>query len=523
MNNHTNKKSSIQGKNMFNIGKELAKQGKELEQQEQLESVSTIYELPLKQATNLLKNMGENWRKDNTEKKKGKEIIKRVPPRIIADDLKQVVKFAVIGDTASDLEKAPLVFYNPDTGLYSNSNRIIDKLILAVDNTTKERNRQEIKKWLALEAEPLKQNKNKNFVPVGNGIFNKENNQLINYTPDLVFTTKVATNYISNSIEEPTFNNWSLSNWFKQLADNDPQKELLLWQLIATVVQNKANSNVLFCLIDNGQGRTGKSTLEQLLMNLVGKDNYTALKLSEFDDDFLLAQAYGASLIIGDDNPPLKYIDDGSTLKSVVTNELVLINPKGMSPFSAKFNATVVQSMNAFPRFRDTTGGLYRRFRLIKFNHQYPDTPAGRKIKEEYIYNKGLLEWLLRKALTIDVSSIIDTNESKEMVNDIQIESDIVRAFVVDVVNDLTSTRIPAKFLYNLFVQYAEANHNPTNMTQNTFTRRLKPILEEQGFKYERRKLAPLNYFESKDARLLPEYLAKFSKECNRQQPLYYK
>lgn len=152
---------------MFNIGKELAKQSEELEQQEQLESVSTIYELPLKQATNLLKNMGENWRKDNTEKKNGKEIIKRVPPRIIADDLKQVVKFAVIGDTASDLEKAPLVFYNPDTGLYSNSNRIIDKLILAVDNTTKERNRQEIKKWLALEAQPLTLNKDKNLIPVG--------------------------------------------------------------------------------------------------------------------------------------------------------------------------------------------------------------------------------------------------------------------------------------------------------------------------------------------------------------------
>src|SRR5699024_1989162 len=102
MNNHTNKKSSIQGKNMFNIGKESAKQGKELEQQEQLESVSTIYELPLKQATNLLKNMGENWRKDNTEKKNGKEIIKRVPPRIIADDLKQVVQFAVIGDRSEE-------------------------------------------------------------------------------------------------------------------------------------------------------------------------------------------------------------------------------------------------------------------------------------------------------------------------------------------------------------------------------------------------------------------------------------
>src|SRR5699024_10743163 len=125
--------------------------------------------------------------------------------------------------------------------------------------------------------------------------------------------------------------------------------------------------------------------------------------------------------------PIFKYIDDGSTLKSVVTNELVLINPKGTPPFSAKFNTTVVQSMNAFPRFRDTTGGLYRRFRLIKFNHQYPDTPAGRKIKDEYIYNEELLQWLLKKALTIDTSTIIDTKESKEMVTDIQLESDIVR------------------------------------------------------------------------------------------------
>lgn len=523
MNNHTNKKSSIQGKNMFNIGKELAKQGKELEQQEQLESVSTIYELPLKQATNLLKNMGENWRKDNTEKKNGKEIIKRVPPRIIADDLKQVVKFAVIGDTASDLEKAPLVFYNPDTGLYSNSNRIIDKLILAIDNTTQERNRKEIKKWLALEAQPLTLNKDKNLIPVGNGVFNKETNKLIKFSPDLVFTTKVATNYNEKNIAEPTFNNWSLSNWFKELADNDKHKEQLLWQLIATIVQNKANSNVLFCLIDNGQGRTGKSTFEQLLMNLVGKDNYTALKLAEFDNDFLLAQAYGASLIIGDDNPPLKYIDDGSTLKSVVTNELVLINPKGTPPFSAKFNTTVVQSMNAFPRFRDTTGGLYRRFRLIKFNHQYPDTPAGRKIKDEYIYNEELLQWLLKKALTIDTSTIIDTKESKEMVTDIQLESDIVRSFVADVVNGFTSTRIPVKFLYQLFNNYAEANHNSTNITQNSFTRRIKPILEEQGFSYDRKNKAPLNNFKKDDAKLLPEYWLKYYKENKKKQPIFYK
>src|SRR5699024_11699735 len=114
------------------------------------------------------------------------------------------------------------------------------------------------------------------------------------------------------------------------------------------------------------------------------------------------------------------------------------------------------------------TVGLYRRFRLMKFNHQYTDTTADRKIKDEYIYNEELLQWLLKKALTIDTSTIIDTKESKEMVTDIQLESDIVRSFVADVVNGFTSTRIPVKFLYQLFNNYAEDNQDRKSTRLNS-------------------------------------------------------
>ena len=94
---------------------------------------------------------------------------------------------------------------------------------------------------------------------------------------------------------------------------------------------------------------------------------------------------------------------------------------------------------------------------------------------------------------------------------------------VVDVVNDFTSTRIPVKFLYQLFNNYAEANHNSTNITQNSFTRRIKPILEEQGFNYDRKNKAPLNYFKKDDAKLLPEYWVKYYKENKKYQPVFYK
>lgn len=455
----------------------------------------------------ILRQKGQEWRDDHTKTQHHKdgtqsEITRRVPARTIANYIKDVVITAVIGDTQKETDQAPLTLYNNDTGLYTNSERLLNKMILAVDNTTNKRFRAEIQSWLNIEAPSRKREKDINLIPVGNGVYNKITNKLLPYSPSMVFTSKVATNYNNEEISEPSFNGWKFSEWIKELSDGNKEKEKLLWQLIACVIQNRFSSNVLFCLMDGGQGRTGKSTFEQLLMNLVGNDNYTSLKLEEFDKGFLLAQAFGASLIIGDDNNPKGYIDDGSTLKSIVTNELVLVNPKMQAPFSARFNATIVQSMNGFPRFKDTSGGLYRRFRLIKFNHQYPDTPAGRKIKDEYIYNQQLLEWILKKAINIPVDTIIQTKESQTALDDIQLENDIVLSFVNSELPELKSTRLPVKFLFNLFRKYSDDNNTPTKMSRATFTRRIKPLMAQRGWKYKKR-YRPGEYFKESDAGLL--------------------
>lgn len=456
---------------------------------QKIKSKETNHPHTMEELQHLLRMEGNQWREDHkeTKKKSGQEveIIHRVPARSIAYMLEKHLIFAVIGDNEKELESAPLTFYNLNTGLYTKSDRLLDRLILTVDDTTNVRARKDIREWLRIEAPSRTIEKNTNLIPVGNGIYNKTANKLLPFNPKYVFTGKVATPYINKHIPEPSFNGWKFSDWINELSNGDPNKTTLLWQMIASVIQNRRTSNVLFCLIDDGRGRTGKSTFETLLMNLVGKDNYTALKLEEFDHPFLLAQAYGASLVIGDDNDPKGYIDNGSTLKSIVTNELVLINPKGQRPFSARFYCTIVQSMNGFPRFKDTSNGLYRRFRLIQFNHQYPDTPAGRKIKDEYVKNQQLLQWILKKALTVNIDTIINTQESQQAVNDLQLENDIVLSFVNEMVPDLESTRIPITLLFALFRKYSEDNNNKNGMTRATFTRRVKPLMEQRGWKYK--------------------------------------
>lgn len=472
---------------------------KEIEENiEKLQELQVNNNIPhtMKELKYCLNLRGEQWREEHKEvkKKNGQEveIIHRVPARSIAYMLEKYLITAVIGDSAKDVENAPLSFYDLDTGLYTNSERLLDSLILAVDDTTNSRSRKDIREWLRIEAPTKSINKNINLVPVGNGIFDKENKKLLPFNPKYVFTSKVATKYVDNDIPEPTYNGWTFSKWIEELSNGDKDKTTLLWQMIASVIQNRRTSNVLFCLIDNGEGRTGKSTFEALLMNLVGKNNYTALKLEEFDHSFLLAQAYGASLIIGDDNDPKGYIDNGSTLKSIVTNELVLINPKGQRPFSAKFYCTIVQSMNGFPRFKDTSGGLYRRFRLIQFNHQYTDTPDGRKVKDEYIKDQRLLQWILKQALKINIDTIINTQESQQAVQELQLENDIVLSFVNEVVPNLESKRVPIALLFALFRKYVDDNNSKNNMTKATFTRRVKPMMERNGWNYKNARPAEL-------------------------------
>ena len=43
-------------------------------------------------------------------------------------------------------------------------------------------------------------------------------------------------------------------------------------------------------------------------------------------------------------------------------------------------------------------------------------------------------------------------------------------------------------------------------MKQQTFTRRLKPLLESKGYTYSKKNLAPLTYWNPSDEKLLEQY-----------------
>ena len=481
----------------------------------------------MNQLFSILKEQGQSWRDEHVKVlKNGEERIQHVPPRTIADILKKYVIFAVIGKKEKDFEKANLAYYDLDDGIYKYNVTNIQKLIIAVERSTSIKQRRETMEYLRLEAQRKHPSDDSNLIIVGNGVFNKKTKKLEPYNPRYIFTSKISTNY-NPEAPEPNFKGWSLSSWFKDIAENDKDKDTLLWQSLACSINPNLTPDVAIFLVDNGQGRTGKSTFERLLENLVGIDNHAPLKLKEFEEDFKLANAQGVKLIIGDDNNPNDYNKTSENFKRVATGETVLINPKGQPPFSTQFNCFIVQSMNGLPRFKDDSDALLRRIKIIKFNHQYNDKTANKDIKEKYIKDKRLLEWILSKVIIMDFDFMTDTEESRQEIKELKIANDPVAYYVNEYVDDIKSARVPTMYHFKLFQATSDYENNPQKMKQSTFTRRLKPLLEAKGYTYSKNNLAPLTYWNVDDEKLLEKYdinyKYRFKVDIQKKQPLFEK
>ena len=474
-----------------------------------------------------LSELGEVWREEHaTEDKKGKVKTFPVSPRATADILKKTCNFARLGDLNPDT--AYLTVYNPDEGIYTKSEWFINNLSLSVERTLSQKQCGEVIHFLRHETEEVERTTSRNLVVFDNGVYNHDTNTLEPFNHEYIFENKIAVKYNPDA-KEPKFKDWSFTQWLKDISGDDAEKEELIWQILSSAIHCNVNSD-LAVFFYSTSGQTGKSTMEHLLKNLVGQSNTTSLKIKEFEEDFKLASAYGKSLIIGDDNNPKDYNGTSENFKSVITGDPVLINPKGEHPFPYQFTALSIQSMNGIPKFADVSDGMLRRLRVIEFKKAYKDKESNKRVKNEYIKNKELLEWIAFKSLHVNCDTFVNTKESQRIIREIKLDNDVVAEYVEENFPLFKSTKLPVKFLYSHFqaVYYTE-HGRATKLGQRTFTTNIKPILEELGWFYSKNTKKPLNGFEISDFQnykdkkpySLQEY--DFDNERYKYQPLFYK
>lgn len=328
-----------------------------------------------------------------------------------------------------------------------------------------------------------------NLVPVGNGIFNRQTKELEDFSPDRIYLSKIKTNYLEN-VKNPTYTHsdgveWDVDSWIRSIGSDDPEIELLLWQVVSDFVQSNYTRNKSIFLYSE-KGNNGKGTYGELLENIVGNNNVSHLAVQDFKHEFLKEQLIGKVGNIAHENDVNDYIDSVRDFKATITGDNIIINRKYEKPMSFQFKGTNIQMFNGLPRTRDKSESFYRRILLVPFLQSFTNNGERTDIKSEFIHKEDVHTYVLHKALNLDFDEFTVPKISADLLDTYRQDNDPVVDFWVEFSDQFVWDLLPTGFLYELFQSYYE-RVNPTGriMSRQSFLSQLRVHIDANDDSWE--------------------------------------
>lgn len=370
----------------------------------------------------------------------------------------------------------------PDEGLYCIDDTRINNLIYKFGPNLTSSQLKDVVKLLLVHSPKAVRAKDKELVPVQNGIWNIKTKSLIPFSDEFVYMSKIPVNLNpkakSPKIKEPTGEIWTIDDWIKDLSDDDPEMEDLFWKVIAASLRpyHPWNKSIWLC---STIGNNGKGTFLKLIRNLWGTGNYASLTVSQFSDRFGLESLLRSSVVLADENDVGEYVDKAANYKAAVTGDPIYIDRKYKKSLFFIFHGMIIQCMNGFPQVRDKTNSFYRRLLLIPFVKNFEGVEK-KYIKNDYIGRQNVLEYVLWKCLNMDFEELPVPQACRDEMLEFHFASDPVLQFWDEISEETVWDFLPNKFLYDLFVAWVKRN-NPVGKTigRNTFLSRLSEIIRD--------------------------------------------
>lgn len=380
-------------------------------------------------------------------------------------------------------ENTKLAVYRPKEGIYTQNETYIRRMISWLEPKHNSSKASDVIYHLKNMAKVRERTVSRYLIPVNNGVFNLKTHQLEPFSHERVFTSKIATNYIDNPIN-PIIDGWKVDDWMKSISCNDPEIERLLWQVISASLNGNFSRRKSIWLV--GSGNNGKGTYQALIKNLVGAKNVATLKLPDFQGRFNLSMLEEKTVCIGDDVPAGFYIDDSSNFNSVVTGDDVMVEEKNKPAYSTNFQMTVIQSTNGMPKIHNKTEGTYRRIVIVPFSANFKGQGDNWKIKDEYIKNKSVLEYVLYQAINLDFERFTIPKESENLMSDYRQVNDPLVDFKENVFNSLNLNKIPFYIVYGYYKDFCHDN-NFQPMSKIKFSKEFESLLGDGWSKYSKK------------------------------------
>lgn len=250
-------------------------------------------------------------------------------------------------------------------GVYVGGKREIEAIMIKHIPTLKDSHRTEVMKYLEIlcsEDYPLA---DANLIAFNNGIYDLVNDRLLEFSPDIIITNKIPWDYNPDAYSE------LLDNTLNKMACNDEAIRMLLEESMGYCFYRRNELSKAFFL--TGEGANGKSTFLDVIKNVLGKVNTSALDLNELSERFSPAMLLGKLANVADDISD-EFLQGKAiaNLKKVVSGNEIKAEFKGQDGFTFDPYIKVFVSANNLPRTKSQGfAALKRRLVIIPFNAKF--------------------------------------------------------------------------------------------------------------------------------------------------------
>ncbi|TYR80273.1 hypothetical protein FZC66_14195 [Priestia megaterium] len=315
----------------------------------------------------------------------------------------------------------------------------------------------------------------------------------LNHSPKYRFTSFINANYTSQTMEGKHF-----LQFIDQCAKGDIQKIMQFQELIGYTISNYTNAKKWFALI--GAPHTGKSTILEVLTEIIGEEYTSNVPLHELSGRFSLSDLFKKKLnVCGELNDnELKNIN---TIKALTGNDRLRADIKYKSAINFINKAKIIMAGNAMPQLQtlDNTTAFTDRILFVVFNNTIPEGKRDYKLKEKLLSEKDyIVQWSIEGLQRLISNNFVFTEclDSIEFKKQYQNEMSNINDFI-NVMCQLEPNnneyRVHKRDLYTAYVNYGRDNcHNI--LSKKEFFNEIKKLpIKQSKFRY--RKSTPLDGF----------------------------
>ena len=227
------------------------------------------------------------------------------------------------------------------------------------------------------------------LVSLQNGLFHLEDSILIPHS--LGFFTQ-------NSLPFEYNKDAKCPNWIKFLNDawsEDQESIDCLQEIFGYILSNDTTQQKYFSII--GPKRSGKGSINKVLVDLLGQHNTTAPQLEELTDTFGLQSWIGKPLAsFTDARPPERNRSAVvSQLLRIVGGDTITVNRKNKEAWSGYLPTRIIMYSNEVMQLNESSGALTGRMIVLKMTKSFygkEDTQLSTKLRSEL---SGIFNWAL--------------------------------------------------------------------------------------------------------------------------------